>query len=190
MTFFRKAPLAALIALGAALPAVAQVQVTTYSGYTENYGNNLTFSNPTGTATWTAINSNLGFPGYSWDAGTVFAADITSTLSVGTSGSYSFNLSSDDGSYVFIDGVLVGSEPGAHSAYTTTFSDSLSAGNHSIEVQFYNAYCCGSGVQVDLPDGVTLISSVPEPATTPMLFSGMGVLLLGLRRALRRSNQD
>ena len=188
MRVFQKAQLAALIAIGAALPAVAQVQVTTYSGYSENYGVGLTFSDATGTANWGSINSNVAYPGWSWNAGNAFAADLTSTLSVAASGTYTFNLQSDDGSYVFIDGTLVGSEPGAHGIYAASFTDTLSAGNHAIEVQFYNGYCCGSGLELDLAEGLTLTSTtaVPEPSNTPMLVGGLGLLMFGVRRAMQR----
>ena len=188
MALFRNSSLALLIAVGASLPALAQVNVTTYSGYTESSGG-LTFSGVTGTQSWSSINSNANFPDYSWNAGNVFAADITSTLNVATAGTYTFDLSSDDGSYVFVDGVLIGDEPGAHSAYGTSFTDTLTAGNHSIEVQFYNQYCCGSGVELDLPTGLTLTSAVPEPGSQPMLFAGLGLVLFGVRRALRRHDE-
>ncbi len=188
MAFIRNSSLALLIAAGASLPALAQVNVTTYGSYVENVGTGLTFADPTGTQSWSTINSNVAFPGDTWNASAIFAADITSTLDVATAGTYTFNLSSDDGSYVFVDGSLIGDEPGAHGVYSTSFSDTLTAGNHAIEVQFYNQYCCGSGVELDLPSGVSLVSTVPEPGNQSMLFGGLGLMMLGLRRALRRGD--
>ncbi len=186
MAFVRKSSLALLIAAGVSLPALAQVNVTTYGSYVENAGTGLTFSDPLGTQTWASINSNVAFPGDTWNTADIFAADITSMLDVASAGIYTFNLASDDGSYVFVDGVLIGDEPGAHSVYSTSFTDTLTAGHHAIEVQFYNQFCCGSGVELDLPSGVSLVSSVPEPGNQPMLFGGLGLVMLGLRRALRR----
>ena len=183
--------LAALIGLLAAGTvgmgaANAQVNVRTYSSWIES-PLGLTFSNQTGSETWATIDSNnILHPGQ-WNPGNFFAADITSVLSVPTTGIYAFSLTSDDGAYVFIDSILVASEPGSHSAYTTNFSTNLTAGNHSVEVQFYNTFCCGSSIQLGVDERISYTSAVPEPETYAMMLAGLGLLGFAARRRKQKA---
>lgn len=115
----------------------------------------LTFSNSLGSlyASEISFGSETGFNWHPFGLAD-FGAQITGSLVVSESGSYTLTVSSDDAAYVFVDGNLVVSEPGAHGAFPKSGSVFLSAGNHRIEVQFYE--CCGgpSGIDLPLPDGV------------------------------------
>lgn len=59
-----------------------------------------------------------------------------SILSVATTGSYTFYLTSDDGSRLYIDGKLVVYNDYLQSATTRSASVTLEAGNHELEVRF------------------------------------------------------
>jgi PA14 domain-containing protein len=84
-----------------------------------------------------------------------FGADMTGFLHVPADGTFTFTLTSDDGSLLFIDGSLVVDNGGPHGAFTASGSALLTEGTHSFEVQFFE--CCGgpSGVDLILPAGVT-----------------------------------
>ena len=69
------------------------------------------------------------------------------TLVVGTAGTYTFDLTSDDGSALFIDGKSVIDNDGAHNSVTLTDSVTLSAGVHDIELRYFQG---GSGTTLDL----------------------------------------
>lgn len=86
-----------------------------------------------------------GFPGVSerfeW-----FALDYRGAFSAPVAGSYGFNLLSDDGSKLFIDGKLVIDNDGVHSPAKKSGTVSLAAGPHAIEVQYFQ----GPRVQIAL----------------------------------------
>jgi hypothetical protein len=113
-----------------------------------------------------------------------FAAAITGTFDAPRSGVYDFTLESDDGSKLYIDNILAVADGGSHPPTTKSGSIYLTAGDHSLDVNFFN--CCGvlkggyygkSGVDLFLPTVPT-----PEPATLLMLLTGgLGALGTALR---------
>ena len=119
-------------------------------------------------------NTDPGWPG----AGQVFGADFTSTISVPGDGTYGFRLGSDDAGYLFIDGKLIISRPGANGFGKTFGSDFLTGGVHTLEVQYDNSFCCGAAVQLQ--------AGVPEPATWGLMLIGFGGLGAALRNSRRR----
>jgi hypothetical protein len=170
------------------------VSVDVYSSYTDT-GSSITFSG-TPEATGTLTSTALGFAvnmdaGTStpllgiYDANTSFGADFKGTLVASTAGTYTGSVSSDDGSYLFIDGSLVASDGGTHGYQTVNFSDVLSAGAHSFEVQYYNGPCCGAGVGFALTSsGISVGGGVPEPSTWAMMMVGFaGLGFAGYRRS-------
>jgi hypothetical protein len=181
---------ATVVALSGAASAASAGVVTAYlyDGYTENYGSSISFSDPVGSVTANDIefytdNAGGWFPAQVGGFGASFGADIFSDIYVATAGTYSLTLGSDDGSYVFVNGALVGSEPGLHGYFTTSFDVTLNAGLNPVEVQFYNGPCCGSGVDLFLPDGASF--AAPEPASWALMlagFAGLGAALRGWRR--------
>ncbi|MEM8987036.1 MAG: PA14 domain-containing protein, partial [Pseudomonadota bacterium] len=74
-----------------------------------------------------------------WDGGAdnQFAAKYEGQLNVETGGTYTFDLTSDDGSALYIDGVLVNDNDGLHSTRTETVTIDLDAGAHDIEILYF-----------------------------------------------------
>ena len=69
-----------------------------------------------------------------------FAALYQGTFTLDAAGDYTFFLNSDDGSFLFIDDVLVIDNDGEHAAIEETVTLSLSAGQHDVEVQYYENF--------------------------------------------------
>ncbi len=64
--------------------------------------------------------------------------DLKAFVNVPAANSYTFRLGSDDGSALFVDGKEVINNDGVH-AYANLFgSDALTAGQHSVEVLYFN----------------------------------------------------
>ncbi len=78
----------------------------------------------------------LGFPGISkrleW-----FAIDYKGRFWIGTPGEYSWQLTSDDGSMLYVDDKLVIDNGGIHPAVTLTGATQLSGGIHTIRVSYF-----------------------------------------------------
>ncbi len=78
----------------------------------------------------------LGFPGISkrleW-----FAIDYNGRFWIGTPGEYRWELTSDDGSMLYIDDKLVIDNGGMHPATTMTGATQLSGGIHTIRIPYF-----------------------------------------------------
>ncbi len=160
--------LAVIVAFVVAFPVASRAQcqepnggpvhVQIFSGFVENAGGE-PYSGPVGACDVPDVMfaADNAYNWHPFSQGS-FGADITGTLKVASSGTYTFTLNSDDGSQLFIDGSLVvddGAGSGGHAPTVVSNSTFLTAGFHSFEVQFYE--CCGgtSGVDLTLPTGVT-----------------------------------
>jgi hypothetical protein len=174
------------IALARAVPVQA-LNVDIFSGFTTS-GGGTPYSGLVGSFTFPDIQfgTNTGFSWHPFGLAS-FGADITGSIVVSAPGTYTFSLNSDDGSLLFIDGALAVDNGGPHGPQPVNGSTFLTAGPHNIEVQFFE--CCGgeSGVDLNLPAGVTFGSvapvGAPEPATWLLLTTGLtGILGYGWRR--------
>lgn len=94
-----------------------------------------------------------------------------------------FNLQSDDDSFIYVDGVLIGQNPGVHGVTGTDFSSgTLATGNHDIEVFYADRENTGAFLSLNLvTEGVVINPGVPEPATWAIMLMGFG----GLGAAMR-----
>jgi hypothetical protein len=100
---------------------------------------------------------HFGSEASSWKSpygSTNFAADVTATLYASNSGNYTFKLTSDDGSYAFIDGTCIIANGGNHVGTTVTKSVSLSQGPHDLEIQYYANATIPSYLSFPLPSGL------------------------------------
>src|SRR5204862_503569 len=122
------------------------------------------YSNLVNTLTPTVIQYGTQ-TGFNWHPFglSAFGADVTGSIQVATAGNYTFTLSSDDGSLLFIDGKQVVGNGGAHGSGNVTGSTTLTAGVHSFEVQFFENGLGASGLDLNLPSGVTYTTSSPAP---------------------------
>lgn len=103
-----------------------------------------------------------------------FAARYTGDFEVTESGSYTFYLSSDDGSRLFIDGQEVIDNDGLHAVVEEQITINLTAGTHSIEVLYFER---GGGSVLDLdwsgPSfGRTQMAFEGEPVSTNNIING------------------
>jgi len=170
-----------LVILTIALATSANaVVVTIYSGFTAS-GGGAPFSNPVSTFYSPDIMfaTNAGYNWYPVAGLTDFGARMLFVLYVPTTGSYTFQLNSDDGSQLWLGGSMVVDNGGAHPPQIATGTATLLGGLVSGEVDFFE--CCGapSGVDLTLAPGT---SYTPEPSTMLMLGTG----ILGVAGAFRR----
>jgi hypothetical protein len=95
--------------------------------------------------------------GFDWHpfGQTTFGADMQGVINVASAGSYTFTVTSDDGSLLLIDGNLVVDNGGPHPPTVASNSTTLTPGVHAFEVQYFE--CCDgpAGINLDLPTGVT-----------------------------------
>jgi fibro-slime domain-containing protein len=115
--------------------------------------------------------------GGSSDTPTFQTAILSGTLNVAATGTVTFNLGSDDDTFLYVDGTLVIDLGGIHSDAATNFSTTLSAGNHSL-LLFYadrNRDQAQLTFSVVTP-GVGLEGDTPLPAALPLFVSGLGAL--------------
>lgn len=100
-------------------------------------------------------------------------------------GTVSFTLGSDDDSFIYIDGVLIGQNPGVHAITTVEFtSPTLKTGLHSLEVFYDDRQNVAASLSLSADSAIT-ITPVPEPATWTMMILGVA----GIGGALRRRNR-
>jgi hypothetical protein len=162
-----RASLSVLVLLLMLAPAVsASPSADYFSGCTGEYFNNITLTGtPVATRTDAAIN-------FTWPAGTSPAAGIntdnysarwTCSVNVTTAGTYTINVTTDDGMNVIVDGNLVvwAFYDQGPTAYSNTVA--LTAGVHTIKVEYYNKVNGGTAqVSSDIP-GVFVPPVLPPP---------------------------
>ena len=160
------------------------------------------FSTQTVALATTATTMNAGasgsaFPAPYNSAATNFEALYTGRITIGTAGIYTFNTTSDDGSVLFVDGVLVVNNNAFQNVTTRTGTISLASGAHDLVVGFYqgtvtyglNAQISGAGntTMVDISTANATLASDMEVSA----LSGAGTVTLGgVNLTLGRSNSS
>jgi len=136
------------------------------------YGSNMFAPNSTGTD----------------DSNAFETAILTGNFNLAGDGTVTFNVGSDDDTFVYVDGVLFGQNPGIHAVTTVSFTTpTLSAGSHQLQVFYADRQHVGAYLSLDVASDITITPpSVPEPATWAMMLGGFG-LVGGAMRSRRKS---
>jgi hypothetical protein len=91
----------------------------------------------------------------------------------------------DDDAFVYLNGVLIGQNPGIHATTDVTFAGNANAGVNTLEIFYADRE--RTGAQLDVSADVALTAAVPEPSTWAMMILGFfGVGSLAYRRSRKR----
>lgn len=124
-------------------------------------------------------------PGWPLATG-MFGAEVTGYFNTASDGIYPLYLGSDDGSYLFVDGTLVISRPGAQSYGESQADAILSTGSTPFRIVYFNGPCCGAVLTLAADDRVTITSApIPEPGTYALMAGGLAALAIGAGRRRR-----
>lgn len=172
------------LALVLALPLGAQaalINVDVFANYTNPSTGGapyVTYVGSLGSAD-VQFGSTTGFNWHPFGLGS-FGAEITGRLDIPAAGNYAFSLISDDGSMLYINNALVINNGGGHGPSGPIVSVAIPAGCLPFKVEFYEDFGGASGVDLNLPQGVSY-QAVPLPPA--VVFFGSGLLgLVGWRR--------
>ena len=100
------------------------------------------------------------------------AAYWTGTFNLASAQQLTFNLGSDDDSWLFIDGQLLLDNGGIPGLQNASLTADLSSGDHSLALFFADRHTVGSGIRFDI---------VPTPEPMSLLLIGSGIVVIGSR---------
>lgn len=120
------------------------------------------------------------------DANGFLSAMFTGQFTLATNSTVNFSLGADDDAFFYVDNTLVNSIGGVHAdtpaPVTTT---TLGAGTHTIKLFYDDRQPSAAALDFNLTsEGITIVPSVPEPATFALFGVGLaGVALMKRRKA-------
>ena len=116
-------------------------------------------------------------------------AQFGGTFTLAASSVVSFQLGSDDDSFIYVDGKLIGQNPGIHGVSNVNFdSPTLSPGVHTLNVFFADREETGAALSLNLlSSGVVITPTVPEPQSWALMATGLGFFCVLARRRRRAS---
>lgn len=120
------------------------------------------------------------------DAAAFETALFTGSFSLANSGTVTFQLGSDDDSFIYVDGILFGQNPGVHGvSYVNFTSPTLNSGSHNIAIFYADRHEVGAYLSLSLVSEdivITPTPGVPEPASWAMMIGGFAVAGAVMRR--------
>jgi hypothetical protein len=137
------------------------------------------FVTQTGTGTITLpYGSNMFAPNStgSNDSSLFETAILTGTFTESTAASVTFSVGSDDDAFIYLNGVLIGQNPGIHGVSTVNFTATANSGVNTLEIFYADRETVAA--ELDISANVVL-SAVPEPSTWAMMilgFCGLGFM--------------
>jgi hypothetical protein len=115
------------------------------------------------------------------DAAAFETAVLKGTFNLATAGTVHFTVGSDDDAFVYVNGILVGQNPGIHGLSDVTFAATGLAGVNTLEIFYADRERVAA--HLDVSADVTLTAGVPEPSTWAMMILGFaGIGFMGYRR--------
>jgi hypothetical protein len=158
-------------------PAMNSAVISTGAGTISlPYGSNMYAPNSTGSA----------------DSSAFETAFFQGQFTLASTQNVQFQLGSDDDSFIYVDNILIGDNPGIHGVTNVNFTaNNLAAGLHSLEVFYDDRAQTGAYLSLNLLSSDVVITppsppvGVPEPLTVS-LFGGGLVGLAALRRPKKR----
>ena len=106
-----------------------------------------------------------------------------------TTAAYAFATNSDDGSALFVDGTEIVNNDGIHASRNNSAYDTLSAGQHSVEVLYFNHIYNGGQGGADLAAYFGGLATTPSAAPEPSQVAGLGFAALGIAGLLLKARR-
>lgn len=188
----KKALLVLILVFGASLMATADpINVQVYQNVPFNFTTQVSFDpgtwlNPL--AAFSTNSINFTTPAQ-WPAGLISSADnawgavLTGNFLVSAAGAYTFNMLTDDGATLYVNGRQTAlNDPIAHATKGITETIFLNAGLNSFSLVYYEWNGTPETLVLTLPEGVTY---TPEPSSLIMLGTGLLGAAGGLYRKMR-----
>ena len=134
---------------------------------------------------------NMFYPSGTGDNNNAFfeTALLSGGFTLGSASTISFNLQSDDDSFIYVDNKLIGQNPGIHATTGTDFTSGLlGVGSHDIDIFYADRQHVAAFLSVSLNTSGVVITPLgtPEPATWGLMLVGFG----GLGAMMRRRRAD
>lgn len=118
--------------------------------------------------------------------GSFFETAVLSGTFTGSGAPAQLTVSSDDDSFVYLDGLFIGGVLGVHGTSTAVLDLGNLTGNHNLKVFYADRAQVAANLAVTGINLDTLHPGVPEPATWGLMlmgFGGLGAMVRGRRKA-------